>query len=88
MAGAVAAVSTRMPWASDNQDAIALLETEHRRLEQLLAQGEETTERAVNTRTELLKTLTTELERHELIERGGIAVRPGSKQPRDIRCSH
>lgn len=68
MAGAVAAVSARMPWASDEQDAIALLETEHRQLEKLLAQGEETTERAIKGRTELLKRLTTELADHELIE--------------------
>ena len=68
VAGAVAGVSDRMPWASDEQDAIALLETEHRRFEQLLAQGEETTERAGKTRSGLLRTLTTELARHELIE--------------------
>jgi hypothetical protein len=68
VAGAVAALSDRMPGASNEHDAIALLETEHRRFEQLLAQGEETTERAVKTRAQLLNTLTTELARHELIE--------------------
>jgi iron-sulfur cluster repair protein YtfE (RIC family) len=57
-----------MPWASEDTDAILLLEREHRRLEELLAQGEETTERAIKGRTTLLDTLTAELERHELIE--------------------
>jgi hypothetical protein len=57
-----------MPWAPEQQDAIALLETEHRRLEALLAKGEETTARAVKERTALLNTLTTELAEHELIE--------------------
>ena len=68
VAGAVAKVSAHMPWASDQQDAIELLETEHRQLERLLADGEETTERAVRGRAALLDTLTALLERHELIE--------------------
>ena len=64
----MAKVSAHLPWASDPQDAIELLETEHRQLERLLADGEETTERAVKGRAALLDTLTTLLERHELIE--------------------
>jgi hemerythrin-like domain-containing protein len=68
VAGAVSAVTERMPWASGQDDALSLLETDHRRFEQLLKQGEETTEAAVKGRTELLKTITTELNLHELIE--------------------
>lgn len=45
-----------------------LLEADHRRLEELLRQGEDTTERAVKGRTALLDTLTAELNMHELIE--------------------
>ena len=65
LAGAVAVVTKRLPGAVD---AIALLETDHRRLEDLLKQGEETTERAVKGRKTLLKTLTQELKAHEMIE--------------------
>lgn len=68
MANAVAAVAKRMPGAKPDMDAITLLETDHRRLEDLLKQGEQTTERAVKGRTELLGTLTAELAVHELIE--------------------
>lgn len=68
VAGAVVAVTKRLPWSSADQDAITLLEVDHRRFENLLKQGEETTERAVKGRTELLKTLTTELNLHELVE--------------------
>jgi hypothetical protein len=68
LAGAVAAVTDRLPWASGEPDALTLLETDHRRLESLLARGEDTTERAVKGRTELLHTLTAELNVHELIE--------------------
>jgi iron-sulfur cluster repair protein YtfE (RIC family) len=68
VAGAVAAVTDRLPWTSGETDALTLLETDHRRLEQLLATGEDTTERAVKGRTELLHTLTAELNLHELIE--------------------
>ncbi|MEN3337477.1 MAG: hypothetical protein V7647_1153 [Acidobacteriota bacterium] len=68
VAGAVAAVVDNMPWSSDAMDAIELLEADHRRMEDLLAQGEETTERGVKVRTELLRTLTRELNAHELIE--------------------
>ena len=68
VASAVAAVAKRMPGARADMDAITLLETDHRRFEELLKQGEETTERAVKGRTELLETITTELGVHELIE--------------------
>jgi len=68
VATAVAAVTKRLPWSSNDQDAIALLEKDHRRFEALLEQGETTTERAVKGRTELLNTLTTELNLHELVE--------------------
>jgi hypothetical protein len=68
VAGAVAAVAERMPWASGGDDALSFLEKDHRRFEQLLKQGEETTENAVKGRTALLNTLTMELNLHELIE--------------------
>src|SRR4029078_11364650 len=56
------------PWSGDEQDAIVLLEKDHRRFEQLLKQGEETTERAIKVRAELLDTLTKDLTLHELVE--------------------
>jgi hemerythrin-like domain-containing protein len=65
---AAGAVAARLPWAIGSEDAIKLLETDHRRLEDLLKTGEETTARAVKARTEILKTITTELTAHELIE--------------------
>ena len=68
VAGAVAAVAKRLPGATPDMDAITLLENDHRRFEDLLKQGEETTERAVKGRTQLLDTITTELGIHELIE--------------------
>ncbi len=68
VAGVVAAVADRLPWSSGGEDAIALLEKDHRRFEDLLKQGSETTERAVRGRTALLNTLTIELNLHELIE--------------------
>ena len=64
----VAVVAERAPWSSERVDAIELLETDHRRLEDLLKKGEETTERAVKGRNELLDTITNELNAHELIE--------------------
>jgi hypothetical protein len=67
-AGAAAAIARRLPWARDENDPIVLLETDHRRFEALLKQGEETTERGVKVRTNLLETLTAELNVHELIE--------------------
>ncbi len=42
--------------------------TDHRRFEDLLKRGEESTERAKKSRRELLDTLTRELNAHELIE--------------------
>lgn len=65
LAGAVAVVTKRMP---GQPDAIALLESDHRRIEDLLKKGEETTERAVEGRRELLDTITAELIAHEMIE--------------------
>src|SRR5688572_16486271 len=61
---AAGAVAARLPWGIGNEDAIKLLETDHRRLEDLLKTGEETTARAVKARTEILKTITTELTAH------------------------
>lgn len=61
-------MTSRLPWSSDSQDAITLLEKDHRRFEELLEQGEETTERAFTERAELLNTLTAELNLHELVE--------------------
>jgi hemerythrin-like domain-containing protein len=66
VAGAVAAVkrtvSRRPP------DALTLLEKDHRRMQDLLKQGEKTTARAARRRIELLDTITAELAAHELIE--------------------
>jgi hemerythrin-like domain-containing protein len=61
-------VAGSLPWSADENDPLALLETDHRRFEDLLKQGEDTTERAVKQRTRLLDTLTAELKVHELIE--------------------
>jgi hemerythrin HHE cation binding domain-containing protein len=68
VAGAVAAVTKRLPWSAADQDAITLLEADHRRFEKMLKQGEESTARAVKGRTELLNVLTAELNLHELVE--------------------
>ena len=68
VAGAVNAVARRMPGRKGEQDAIELLEQEHRRFEQLLKRGEESTERAKKGRRELLATLIAELNAHELME--------------------
>jgi Hemerythrin HHE cation binding domain len=67
-AGAAVAIARRLPWARDEDDPIVLLESDHRRFEALLKQGEATTERGVKSRTHLLETLTAELNVHELIE--------------------
>ena len=67
-ATAVAAIAKRLPWAKDENDPILLLETDHRRFEQLLKEGEDTTERAVKGRGEVLDALTSELNVHEAIE--------------------
>jgi iron-sulfur cluster repair protein YtfE (RIC family) len=66
--GAVAAVARRLPWVSDENDPIVLLEADHRRFEELLEQGKGTTERGTRRRTELLNTLTAALNVHEAIE--------------------
>ena len=66
--GAVAAVKKRLPGATASMDAITLLEADHRRLESLFKQGEETTERAIKGRRELLATLSKALTIHEMIE--------------------
>jgi hemerythrin-like domain-containing protein len=68
VAAAVQLVAGSRPWSADENDPIALLESDHRRFEDLLKQGEETTERAVKGRTALLDTLTAALNVHELIE--------------------
>jgi hypothetical protein len=49
-------------------NAITLLEDDHRKVKKLLAEGEETTERAEKTRTQLYATLRREMEVHERIE--------------------
>ena len=65
-AGAVAAGANLLPGAGT--DALDLLETYHRRLQDLLKRGEKTTARAAQERAILLKTITDELDVHELIE--------------------
>ena len=65
---AVAAVAKRLPWTKDENDPIVLLETDHRRFETLLKDGEATTERAIKGRGEILKALTRDLTVHEAIE--------------------
>jgi hemerythrin-like domain-containing protein len=67
VAGAVAAVRRKVS-ARGATDAIALLEADHRRMEELMKRGEDTTKRAVQGRRELLDKLTAELTAHELIE--------------------
>ena len=49
-------------------DAIKLLTDDHKTLKKLLEQGDQTTERGVKTRTELLQRIKTELTAHEAIE--------------------
>jgi len=49
-------------------DAIALLKADHDKVKKMLADGEETTERAEKTRTELFETLKSEMLIHERIE--------------------
>ena len=49
-------------------DAIALLKADHDKVKKLLADGEDTTERAEKTRTELFDTLKSEMLIHERIE--------------------
>jgi hypothetical protein len=68
ISGAVAAVAGKLGRRDSQPDAIELLEQEHRRFEQLLKQGEETTERARLSRREVLDTLTRALNAHEVME--------------------
>ena len=68
LSGAATAVAGRIRWPGGSDDAIALLETDHRRLEKLLKDGDETTTRGVKRRTEILQKVTAELTVHELIE--------------------
>ncbi|MDQ3554289.1 MAG: hemerythrin domain-containing protein [Chloroflexota bacterium] len=49
-------------------DAIELLTDDHAALKKLLEQGDQTTERGVKTRTDLLQRIKTELTAHEVIE--------------------
>ena len=49
-------------------DALALLKEDHDRVKKMLEDGESTTERGEKTRTELFRTLKTELTIHEQIE--------------------
>ena len=67
-ATAVAAITQRLPWSKDENDPITLLQTDHRRFEKLLEEGEQSTERARKGRAELLKALVSELNVHEAIE--------------------
>ena len=48
--------------------ALDLLEHDHQEVKKLLERGEDTTERAVKTRTEILRKLKTEMDAHEAIE--------------------
>ena len=61
-------VVKRLPWAKNENDPIALLESDHRRFERLLKEGEATTDRAKKGRREILTTLTSELNVHEALE--------------------
>ena len=66
--GVLATIAARLPWSARENDPIRLLETDHRRFEALLKQGEESTERAAKMRPRLLAVLTDELNVHELLE--------------------
>ena len=68
VAGAVATVTSKVVAGGTRPDAIQLLEREHRRFENLMKQGEDTTERARTARRDLLASLTSELNAHELME--------------------
>ena len=49
-------------------NAIELLKEDHRKVKKLLEQGDETTENAVKTRTEVLEKIKAEMQIHEAIE--------------------
>ena len=68
VAKAVNAVTGALPWGGSEPDAIEILERDHRRFEEMLRKGEETTEQARSTRRELLASLTRDLNAHELME--------------------
>jgi hemerythrin-like domain-containing protein len=84
LAGAVQAVAKRLPGTSADLDALTLLERDHRRLEDLLKRGEETTEAAVTRRRELLETVTKMLTIHETIEEQ--VLYPALKQHPETRA--
>lgn len=65
---AMDAITKRIPWTKDDDDPIALLESDHRQFEKLLDAGEQTTERAKKGRREILDALTRELTIHEALE--------------------
>jgi hemerythrin-like domain-containing protein len=77
----VGVVTTRVMPAP--HDPFALLEEDHRRLEALLKQGEETTARAAKGRAALLETLTAELVAHERKEEQ--VLYPALKRHSDAR---
>jgi hemerythrin superfamily protein len=64
----VTAVASRLPGGANEPDALQILEQEHRRIEELLAEGEATGDRARKTRRDLLGTLASALDAHELME--------------------
>jgi iron-sulfur cluster repair protein YtfE (RIC family) len=61
-------VLKRLPWARNENDPIALLESDHRHFEKLLDEGGKTTERAKKGRREILDALTRDLNVHEALE--------------------
>lgn len=65
---AVDEVVKRLPWGKNENDPIALLESDHRHFEKLLDEGEQTTERAKKGRRQILDALTKELNVHEALE--------------------
>lgn len=62
------AVGQKLGWSKSENDPFLLLESDHRRFEELLKQGDQTTARAIKRRTQILNTLTERLNLHELIE--------------------
>ena len=64
----VAAIGRRTGFGSVPLDALELLKADHRRLEALLDEGEQTTGRAAGRRQEILRTIARELDVHEQIE--------------------
>jgi len=64
-------------------DGLAMLKEDHDRVKRMLAEGEETTERAVKTRSELFSRLKHELEIHERMEEE--ALYPALKQHAESR---